>query len=170
MSLETEISRLQTAKSEIKTAIEQKDVAVPEETRLDGYAALVMQIRAGGPPEEFSAGDHPLMAVWNGAHVTSEEITDTGLKLNIEKTGTYRFKVPAASSSVLGIGGSPNVYLYRNGAQEASNTVSANTYEALSFDLACQAGDEIVVYASGISGLFSASVTCFALIACISWD
>ena len=170
MSLETEISRLQTAKSEIKTAIEQKDVAVPEETRLDGYAALVMQIRAGGPPEEFLAGDHPLMSVWSGAHITSEEITDTGLKLNIEKTGTYRFKVPAASGSVLGIGGSPSVYLYRNGVQEASSTVGTNVYEPLSFDLACQAGDEISVYASGIGGLFSASVACFALIACITWD
>lgn len=48
MSIATEISRLQTAKSALKTSIENKGVTVPSETTLDGYAALVDQISGGG--------------------------------------------------------------------------------------------------------------------------
>lgn len=48
MSIATEISRLQTAKSDLKTSIENKGVTVPSATKLDGYASLVDQI-SGGP-------------------------------------------------------------------------------------------------------------------------
>lgn len=48
MSVQTEIDRLKTAKAELKTAIEEKGVAVPEATTLDGYGALVSQIASGG--------------------------------------------------------------------------------------------------------------------------
>lgn len=47
MSIATEISRLQSAKSDIKTAIEGKGVQVPSSTKIDGYAALVSQISQG---------------------------------------------------------------------------------------------------------------------------
>ena len=48
MSIATEITRLQTAKSNLKTSIENKGVTVPSSTTLDGYAALVDQISVGG--------------------------------------------------------------------------------------------------------------------------
>lgn len=48
MSIATEISRLQTAKANIKTAIEAKGVTVPSSTLLDGYANLIAQISGGG--------------------------------------------------------------------------------------------------------------------------
>lgn len=44
MSVQTEIGRLQTAKAELKSAIEAKGVTVPEAATLDGYGALVSQI------------------------------------------------------------------------------------------------------------------------------
>lgn len=44
MSIASEIARLQTAKSDLKTAIENKGVTVPSATKLDGYASLVNQI------------------------------------------------------------------------------------------------------------------------------
>lgn len=44
MSIASEISRLQTAKAGLKTAIEGKGVTVPSATTLDGYAALVDEI------------------------------------------------------------------------------------------------------------------------------
>ncbi len=47
MSIATEISRLQTAKSDLKTAIEAKGVTVPSATTIDGYATLVGQIQTG---------------------------------------------------------------------------------------------------------------------------
>lgn len=48
MSVASEINRLQTAKADLKTAIENKGVTVPSSTKLDGYAALVESIQAGG--------------------------------------------------------------------------------------------------------------------------
>ena len=48
MSIASEISRLQTAKAGLKTAIEGKGVTVPSATTLDGYPALVGAIPAGG--------------------------------------------------------------------------------------------------------------------------
>ena len=54
MSIATEISRLQTAKANIKTAIENKGVTVPSSTTLDGYPFLINQISGGG------GGSNPL--------------------------------------------------------------------------------------------------------------
>lgn len=48
MSVQSEIARLETAKSAIKTAIEGKGVIVPDGTLLDGMAALIESIEAGG--------------------------------------------------------------------------------------------------------------------------
>lgn len=48
MSVQTELDRLNTAKSNLKTAIEGKGVAVPDGTTLDGYSVLVEQISSGG--------------------------------------------------------------------------------------------------------------------------
>ena len=48
MAISDEIQRLQTAKADLKTAIEAQGVAVPSSTTLDGYAALVGQISGGG--------------------------------------------------------------------------------------------------------------------------
>lgn len=47
MSIATEISRLQSAKADIKTAIEGKGVTVPSSTKLDGYASLIDMIQGG---------------------------------------------------------------------------------------------------------------------------
>lgn len=48
MSIQTELTRITNAKAAIKTAIEGKGVTVPEATLLDGMAALVESIEAGG--------------------------------------------------------------------------------------------------------------------------
>ena len=48
MSIQTELTRLTNAKSAIKTAIEGKGVTVPDGTLLDGMAALIESIEAGG--------------------------------------------------------------------------------------------------------------------------
>lgn len=49
MSISTEISRLQGAKSDLKTSIENKGVPVPTSATLDDYAALVDLISQGTP-------------------------------------------------------------------------------------------------------------------------
>lgn len=48
MSVQSEITRLENAKSAIKAAIEGKGVTVPDATLLDGMAALIESIQAGG--------------------------------------------------------------------------------------------------------------------------
>ena len=48
MSVAREITRLQGAKADLKTAIEGKGVTVPSATKLDGYADLVDDIQTGG--------------------------------------------------------------------------------------------------------------------------
>ena len=48
MSIQTELTRITSAKAAIKTAIEGKGVTVPSDTLLDGMAALIESIEAGG--------------------------------------------------------------------------------------------------------------------------
>ena len=47
MSIASELSRIQQAKSDLATSIENKGVTVPSATTLDGYAALVDSIPSG---------------------------------------------------------------------------------------------------------------------------
>ena len=48
MSIQTELTRITNAKAAIKTAVEGKGVTVPDGTLLDGMAALIESIQAGG--------------------------------------------------------------------------------------------------------------------------
>lgn len=60
MSVQSEIERLESAKSNLKAAIEEKGVTVPEGTKLDGYGALVGQIESGdGPWTKLEASTLP---------------------------------------------------------------------------------------------------------------
>ena len=57
MSIQTELTRIKNAKAAIKAAIEGKGVTVPDATLLDGMAALIESIEAGGGgglPEPFT--------------------------------------------------------------------------------------------------------------------
>ena len=51
MSIQTELTRITNAKAAIKAAIEGKGVTVPDGTMLDGMAALIESIEAGGGEE-----------------------------------------------------------------------------------------------------------------------
>ena len=57
MSIQTELTRITNAKSAIKTAIEGKGVTVPDGTLLDGMAALIESIEAGGGGGGAGAGN-----------------------------------------------------------------------------------------------------------------
>ena len=54
MSIQSELTRLTNAKAAIQTAIEGKGVTVPSGTLLDGMAALIESIEAGGLPSPFT--------------------------------------------------------------------------------------------------------------------
>lgn len=67
MSIASEITRLQTAKADIKAAIEGKGVTVPSEATLDDYADYIDEISGGGGGgidwDDFVAGTYPSGAV-----------------------------------------------------------------------------------------------------------
>ena len=56
MSIQTELTRITNAKAAIKTAIEGKGITVPSDTLLDGMAALIESIEAGGGAVKYSYG------------------------------------------------------------------------------------------------------------------
>ena len=60
MSIQTELTRITNAKAAIKAAIEGKGVTVPDATLLDGMAALIESIQAGGgnDPSGILDSDH----------------------------------------------------------------------------------------------------------------
>jgi hypothetical protein len=78
MSVASEITRLQTAKADLKTAIEGKGVTVPSSAKLDAYPALVDSISGGGYEENvwyFCCKDwanYLLILSANGEWETSE--------------------------------------------------------------------------------------------------
>lgn len=53
MSIASEITRLQTAKADLKTAIEGKGVTVSSSAKLDAYPELVESIQAGGGGDDI---------------------------------------------------------------------------------------------------------------------
>lgn len=73
MSIATEITRLQTAKADLKTAIEGKGVTVPSATKIDGYADLVDAIQTGGGGS-VTAATGEITLVSNFALTTTPQI------------------------------------------------------------------------------------------------
>lgn len=74
MSIQSEITRLESAKSAIAAAIAGKGVAVPDGTLLDGMAALIEAIQAGGTSTLFS-----------GTITPSEDATSISIQHNMGK-------------------------------------------------------------------------------------
>lgn len=88
MSIASEISRLQTAKADLKTAIEGKGVTVSSGTKLDGYADLVDSIETGGG----GGGDDWLYISIDGdvgmVNMRNVGITWDSTKINLEFSGS----------------------------------------------------------------------------------
>ena len=59
MSVQTEITRIESAKTAIATAIEGKGVTVPDGTLLDGMAPLIESIEAGGGSGGYNFDGNP---------------------------------------------------------------------------------------------------------------
>ena len=57
MSIQTDLTRIKNAKAAIKAAIEGKGVTVPDATLLDGMAALIESIEAGGGGGDVVLGE-----------------------------------------------------------------------------------------------------------------
>ena len=79
MSIQTELTRITNAKAAIKAAIEGKGVTVPDGTLLDGMAALIESIEAGG-------GEKNLFGAYfeTGSIIPASDIT-TDYKIQFQK-------------------------------------------------------------------------------------
>lgn len=76
MSIQTDLTRIKNAKAAIKAAIEGKGVTVPDATLLDGMAALIESIQAGG-------------GTTYGAYIPSEELSIYNTDIVIETGNTH---------------------------------------------------------------------------------
>ncbi len=85
MSIQTELTRIANAKAAIKTAIEGKGVTVPDGTMLDGMAALIESIEAGGGIPGFK--------MISGTYTPTENI--------ISHVSVFTSRVITPSSSVI---------------------------------------------------------------------
>lgn len=88
MSIQTELARITNAKAAIKTAIEGKGVTVPDTTMLDGMAALIESIEAGGG----------LAAT--GVYTPSESVTGFEIVHSLGKIPSLAGYIPYKSDSV----------------------------------------------------------------------
>ena len=92
MSLSSEITRLQNAKSALKTSIEAKGVTVSDSTLISGYAALVDQIQTGSGGG--GGGDDILR------DLIERDITTLNIPSGTTKIGNYAFYFCSGLTSV----------------------------------------------------------------------
>ena len=88
MNIKTQISRLSGAKSDLATAITAKGVTVPDDTTLDGYAALVEQIDTGVDTSDATATAKDI-AKGKTAYVQGQKITGKLYEYTKGKTKNY---------------------------------------------------------------------------------
>lgn len=93
MSIQTELTRITNAKAAIKAAIEGKGVTVPGGTLLDGMAALIESIEAGGSGGGGFDSNHVDIAY--GSFVTAQAVTgvrvDCGFPISKDDSFMYVF-------------------------------------------------------------------------------
>ena len=84
MSIQTELTRITNAKAAIKAAIEGKGVTVPDATLLDGMAALIESIQAGGgnDPSGILDSDHCEFGTYTIASSDTRIIIPTVAKIS----------------------------------------------------------------------------------------
>jgi hypothetical protein len=97
MSIQSEISRIQSAKSALKTSIVAKGVPVPDTTLLDGYSALVDQITQGSSggtytgtvKDGITSSEYPLAVCYvSGGSIVKITLTTDALKTITIDVGT----------------------------------------------------------------------------------
>ena len=93
MSIQTELTRIINAKAAIKTAIEGKGVTVPDGTLLDGMAALIDGIEAGGGSSWTDSYSVFATGTFTPTENTTEFSIDTGIPFDSAGGTDYRRQI-----------------------------------------------------------------------------
>ena len=93
MSIQTELTRIVNAKAAIKAAIEGKGVTVPDGTLLDGMAALIDGIEAGGGSSWTDSYSVFATGTFTPTENTTEFSIDTGIPFDSAGGTDYRRQI-----------------------------------------------------------------------------
>ena len=93
MSIQTELTRIINAKAAIKAAIEGKGVTVPDGTLLDGMAALIDGIEAGGGSSWTDIYSVFATGTFTPTENTTEFSIDTGIPFDSAGGTDYRRQI-----------------------------------------------------------------------------
>lgn len=101
MSIQTELTRITNAKAAIKTAIEGKGVTVPDSTLLDGMAALIESIEAGGGGGDFNFGGYlGITKATSGTYTVTEDVKRVYITHGLGETPKIALALPEYDPSV----------------------------------------------------------------------
>ena len=141
------------------------DLTVAMQSLIDGYGQGGSS--GGGLPDTVIAGDTPIIA----SNVMAKTIVDinmtaTGIKIVVPKTGTYRFKFACGRTNITG---DWTTQLYKNGSAISGAVSTWSNYEGYCIaDVACDSGDEIEIYAKSRGSNYRNIIG--QLVACIDWN
>ena len=144
MSVQTEITRIESAKTAIATAIEGKGVTVPTGTKLDGMAALVEAISAGGG-----------MNFVTGTFTTTDDITsnivithDLGVKPQLFFVACSQDTKHAYSGS------SPQVMVFAYFMMDNDKQYYLCRYQKVGYSASEYYKDQVRISGTGTTGLW----------------
>lgn len=100
MSIQTELTRITNAKTAIKTAIEGKGVTVPAGTLLDGMAALIESIEAGGGGDFNFGGYTGITKATSGTYTVTQNMKVARIDHGLGETPKIALALPEYDPSV----------------------------------------------------------------------
>lgn len=120
-----------------------------------------------GLPDTIIAGDTPIIASNVMVNtIASTDMTATGIKIVVPKTGTYRFKFACGRTNITG---DWTTQLYKNGVAIRGAVSTWSSYEGYCIaDVSCDSGDEIEIYAQSRGTNYRNIIG--QLVACIDWN
>lgn len=141
------------------------DLTVAMQSLIDGYGQGGSS--GGGLPDTIIAGDTPIIASNVMVKtIANSNITATGIKIVVPKTGTYRFKFACGRTNLTG---DWTTQLYKNGVAISGAVSTWSSYEGYCIaDVSCDSGDEIEIYAQSRGTNYRNIIG--QLVACIDWN
>ena len=153
------------AKSNTVTGKSDANLTFAIQSLIDGYGQGGSS--GGGLPDTIIAGDTPIIASNVMVKTIADiNITATGIKIVVPKTGTYRFKFACGRTNITG---DWTTQLYKNGVAISGAVSTWSSYEGYCIaDVSCDLGDEIEIYAQSRGTNYRNIIG--QLVACIDWN